>query len=67
MTTFELILVVAGAFSLTNALFRLLEIFKPLGIRRMESLPGGIGVMMDDILAGTDSFILFILSRWILS
>lgn len=49
------------------ALFRLLDIFKPLGIRRMESLPGGIGVMMDDILAGTYSFILIILARWLLS
>ena len=67
MTTFELILVVAGAFSMTNALFRLLDIFKPLGIRRMESLPGGVGVMMDDILAGTYSFILIILARWLLS
>lgn len=49
------------------ALFRLLDIFKPLGIRRMESLPGGIGVMMDDILAGTYSFILIILARCLLS
>lgn len=48
-------------------LFRLLDIFKPLGIRRMERLPGGIGVMMDDILAGVYGFILLILTRWIAS
>ena len=46
------------------ALFRLLDIFKPLGIRKMENLPGGIGVMMDDILAGIYAFILLILTRW---
>lgn len=33
-------------------LFRVLDICKPLYIRRMEKLPGGWGVMADDILAG---------------
>ena len=33
-------------------LFRLFDIFKPLGIRRMERYPGGWGVMADDILSG---------------
>ncbi len=33
------------------ALFRLFDIFKPLGIRKMESFPGGWGMMADDILA----------------
>ncbi len=33
-------------------LFRILDITKPLLIRRMEKLPGGWGVMMDDVLAG---------------
>lgn len=48
------------------ALFRLFDIFKPLGIRRMESLPGGIGVMMDDILAGVYGFVVLIAARWII-
>lgn len=52
-----------GAF----ALFRLFDIFKPLGIRRMESFPGGIGVMMDDILAGIYSFALLIVARWLIA
>ena len=39
-------------------LFRAFDIAKPLGIRKMESLRGGVGVMMDDILAGVYSFIL---------
>ncbi len=33
-------------------LFRFFDIRKPLGIRAMERLPGGLGVMMDDVLAG---------------
>jgi phosphatidylglycerophosphatase A len=34
------------------ALFRLFDILKPFPIRRLERLPGGIGVMADDALAG---------------
>ena len=33
-------------------LFRFFDIAKPLGIRQMEKLKGGTGVMMDDVLAG---------------
>ncbi len=33
-------------------LFRLFDILKPLGIRRLEKLNGGWGVMLDDLLAG---------------
>ncbi|GAB3014790.1 phosphatidylglycerophosphatase A family protein [Spirosoma pulveris] len=33
-------------------LFRLFDIGKPLGIRKLEKLPGGWGVMLDDLLAG---------------
>ncbi len=33
-------------------LFRLLDIFKPFGVRKMENLKGGYGIMGDDILAG---------------
>ncbi len=34
------------------ALFRLLDIYKPFFIRKAEKLPGGLGVMLDDVLAG---------------
>ena len=34
------------------ALFRFFDITKPLLIREMERLPGGAGVMLDDVLAG---------------
>jgi len=33
-------------------LFRLLDIVKPPPIRRLEALPGGIGIMADDLAAG---------------
>jgi len=39
-------------------LFRFFDIVKPLGIRKMEALPSGTGVMMDDVLAGVYSNIL---------
>ena len=33
-------------------MFRALDILKPVGIRRLEALPGGWGIMLDDIGAG---------------
>ncbi len=33
-------------------LFRFFDIAKPFPIRRAESLPGGYGIVMDDVLAG---------------
>ncbi|MBO9202556.1 MULTISPECIES: phosphatidylglycerophosphatase A family protein [Niastella] len=33
-------------------LFRFFDIVKPLGIKQAESLPRGLGVMADDLLAG---------------
>jgi phosphatidylglycerophosphatase A len=33
-------------------LFRFFDITKPLYIRKAEHLPGGWGVMLDDVLAG---------------
>lgn len=44
----KLWLAVAAAFFL----FRALDVVKPGPIRRMESLPGGFGIMCDDLLAG---------------
>ena len=46
--------------------FRFFDILKPLGIRRMEKLPGGVGVMMDDVLAGVYGFIVLIATRWLM-
>ncbi|MDB5133088.1 MAG: phosphatidylglycerophosphatase [Mucilaginibacter sp.] len=39
-------------------LFRFFDIIKPFFIRKMELLPGGWGIMMDDVLAGVYTNIL---------
>jgi phosphatidylglycerophosphatase A len=44
-------------------LFRFFDITKPLGIRRMEELHGGLGVMADDILAGVYALFVLLLYR----
>lgn len=46
-------------------LFRFFDILKPLGIRKMENLNGGVGVMMDDILSGIYSLIIILGIRWV--
>ena len=33
-------------------LFRLLDVFKPWPARQLEALPGGWGIMTDDVMAG---------------
>jgi len=47
-------------------LFRLFDIFKPLGIRKMEDLKGGVGVMMDDVLAGIYSLLVLLGLKWVI-
>lgn len=47
-------------------LFRLFDIFKPFGIRKLESIKGGLGVMMDDVLAGIYSLIIVIGLKWVI-
>lgn len=44
-------------------LFRLFDIWKPLGIRKMEKLPKGYGIMADDILSGIYGYIVIYLYR----
>jgi phosphatidylglycerophosphatase A len=51
-------LLLAGFF-----LFRLFDIWKPFPIRRLESLPGGWGIMADDWLAGLYAAVLLALAR----
>lgn len=33
-------------------LFRVFDIWKPFPVRRLEALPGGIGIVADDVMAG---------------
>jgi len=43
------------------ALFRIFDITKPFPIRRLEGLPGGVGVMADDVGAGIYALVVLIL------
>ncbi len=47
-------------------LFRLLDIWKPLGARRAQELPGGIGVVADDVIAGLVACGALHLGAWVL-
>ena len=33
-------------------LFRLFDVLKPLGIKKLQDYPGGVGVVLDDVAAG---------------
>lgn len=48
-------------------LFRFFDIVKPLGVRKMEDLPGGTGIMADDILAGIYSAVILALGMYFFS
>lgn len=45
-------------------LFRLFDIVKPFGVRHMEKMGKGAGVMMDDILAGFYALVLVYIVRF---
>jgi len=45
-------------------LFRFFDIVKPLYVRKMELLPAGWGIMMDDVLAGVYTNILLQIVLW---
>jgi phosphatidylglycerophosphatase A len=47
------------------ALFRLFDITKPWPIRKLEALPGGWGIMLDDLAAGLFGLIvLLVIQHW---
>ena len=47
-------------------LFRLFDIWKPWPIRRLEALPEGTGIMLDDVAAGALALAVGLaLSRWV--
>lgn len=51
---------------LSLILFRFFDIYKPLGIRKMERFPGGYGMMADDLLAGLYSALIIVAINLIL-
>jgi phosphatidylglycerophosphatase A len=47
-------------------LFRLFDIWKPWPIRRLEALPEGTGIMLDDVAAGVLALAVgLVLRRWV--
>lgn len=46
---------------LTFALFRFFDIAKPLGIARVQKIPGGVGLVLDDFLAAIPAALLLLL------
>jgi phosphatidylglycerophosphatase A len=50
---------------LALALFRLFDITKPWPIRKLEALPGGWGIMLDDLAAGLYGLVvLLVIQHW---
>jgi phosphatidylglycerophosphatase A len=50
---------------LALVLFRLFDITKPWPIRKLEALPGGWGIMLDDLAAGFFGlFVLLMIQHW---
>lgn len=45
-------------------LFRFFDILKPLGVRSMEKLKGGYGIMADDILSGIYAAVVMLLVNY---
>jgi len=61
----------AGAFTLNwkswlaaFVLFRLFDVWKPFPVRRLERLPGGVGIVADDAMAGVYSALVLFAAGW---
>ena len=46
------------------ALFRAFDIWKPWPVRQLEKLPGGTGIVMDDVMAGVYAALVLYLAGW---
>ncbi len=47
-------------------IFRLLDITKPGPVNRLQDLPGGWGIMLDDVAAGAATLaVVWVLGRWV--
>jgi len=52
------------AFAAAFVLFRLFDVWKPLGAREAQALPGGLGVVADDVIAGITACAAFHVGMW---
>ena len=50
--------------ALAFGLFRLFDIWKPFPIKRIEAIPGGAGIVLDDIGAGVYGALVLFLVGW---
>jgi phosphatidylglycerophosphatase A len=51
-------------FALAFGLFRLFDIWKPAPIRLIEQIPGGSGIVLDDMMAGAYAALVLFLVGW---
>lgn len=51
-------------FLLGFALFRIFDIWKPPPIRLMERIPGGAGIVLDDMMAGVYAALVLFMVGW---
>ena len=49
---------------LSFLLFRLFDIFKPPPVRQLEHLPGGEGIVLDDVMAGVYAALVMFAAGW---
>jgi phosphatidylglycerophosphatase A len=55
----------AGPVLLLFLLFRVLDVWKPFPIRQTQALPGGFGIVADDLVAGAVANLLGRLAAWL--
>jgi len=48
-----------AAFAASFVLFRIFDVWKPLGAREAQALPGGQGIVADDVIAGLTACVVF--------
>lgn len=54
----------AGALLAAFVLFRVFDVAKPFPVRTSQRLPGGVGIVVDDLLAGLCAAAVVALVRW---
>ena len=52
------------SFLIAFVLFRFFDILKPPPIRLIERLPGGAGIVLDDMMAGAFAALVLFLTGW---
>ena len=52
------------AFATSFLLFRIFDVWKPLGAREIQKLSGGVGIVADDVIAGATACGVFHLGWW---